>query len=190
MIIRDDLQAYFLKPAEFCLVREPSVIRTVLGSCVTVTMLCRRLGIAAACHPVLPACREADTCRTENCSQKNKYVECVIPEMLHRIQTLGGKTEEVEIKLFGGANMFSRNTREREVLQVGSKNVNMARQILHELDLEPKSFDVGGNLGRKIYFDTASGDVWVKRFQANTASRDELTVVQTQLTMQLKNYER
>lgn len=190
MIITDELQTYFLKPAEFCLVREPSVIRTVLGSCVTVTMLCRRLGIAAACHPVLPVCRDADQCRSGDCSRKNKYVECVIPEMLHRLQHLGGRPEEMEIKLFGGASMFSRNTRERVILQVGSKNVSMARQILAELELEPKSFDVGGNLGRKLYFDTGSGDVWVKRFQANTASRDELTVVQTQLTMQLKNYER
>lgn len=191
MKFNEDLQAYFLKPGEICFAREPSVIRTVLGSCVTVTMLCRRLGAAAACHPVLPFCHEDHSCRPRNCHQKNKYVECVIPEMLRMFQELGGRKDELEVKLFGGANMFvHNNTTQREILHVGSKNVSMARQKIAEAELELKSFDVGGNQGRKIFFDTSSGDVWVRRFQANKASRDELTVVETQLTMQLKNYER
>jgi chemotaxis protein CheD len=190
MIFRDDVQTYFLKPAELRFVREPAVIRTVLGSCVTVTMYCRRLGAAAACHPVLPVCPEVETCRQAACRQKYKYVECVLPEMFRKFLDLGARREEVETKLFGGANMFSRNISRGEILHVGSKNVNMARHMLGELKLELKSFDVGGNQGRKLYFDTQSGDVWVKRFQANGASRDELTAVQSQLTMQLKDYER
>lgn len=190
MIFRDDLQVYFLKPGEFCFVREPSMIRTVLGSCVTVTMFCRRVGTAAACHPVLPVCPKDESCRLLKCPQKNKYVECVIPEMYHHFHDLGIRKEELEIKMFGGANMFSRDIARGEILHVGSKNVSMARHKLSELQLEMKSYDVGGNQGRKLYFDTESGDVWVKRFQANSASRDELTVVQAQLTMQMKSYER
>ena len=185
-----ELPTYFLKPAELCFVREPSLIRTVLGSCVTVTMLCRRLGAAAACHPVLPVCREASSCRPGSCRQKNKYVECVVPEMIRRFQELGVRLDELEVKLFGGANMFSRNGKQREILHVGNMNVSMARQKIAELELELKSFDVGGIQGRKLYFETGSGEVWVKKFQAESASTDDKNIVQAQLALQLKDYER
>jgi chemotaxis protein CheD len=190
MIFREELPTYFLKPAELRFVRGPGVIRTVLGSCVTVTMFCRRLVAAAACHPVLPACPERGSCHVQNCSQRSKYVECVIPEMFRRFQDLGVQGDELEIKMFGGANMFFRSTSQKEILHVGTRNVDMAKEMIKELQLTLKSYDVGGNQGRKLYFDTETGDVWVKRFQANSASRDELTVMQSQLTMQLKNHER
>jgi chemotaxis protein CheD len=185
-----ELPTYFLKPGEICFTQEPALIRTVLGSCVTVTMLCRRLGIAAACHPVLPLCREGSSCRPGNCRQKNKYVECVIPGMISLFQKRNVLLGELEVKLFGGANMFSRNGKQREILHVGNMNVSMARQKISELELVIKSYDVGGNRGRKLLFDTRTGDVWVKKFQENNATRDELTVVQSQLTMQLKDYEK
>lgn len=190
MIFKEDLPTYFLKPTEFRFVQESTVIRTVLGSCVTVTMFCRRLGAAAACHPVLPVCPEVESCRLMKCPQRCKYVECVIPEMLRRFVEIGVHRDELEVKMFGGANMFFRNSAKRDILHIGSKNVAMARHMLSELRLKVISYDVGGNQGRKLYFDTENGDVWVKRFQANSATRDELTVVQKQLTMQLKSYER
>lgn len=190
MITRKDLPTYYLKPGEFCFVPEPSLILTVLGSCVMVTMKCRRLGAGAACHPVLPVCPAADSCRKEKCPQKNKYVDCVIPEMIRRFQELGCRMAEVEVKLFGGSNMFFRSSPQREHLQVGSKNVSMARKKLADAGLELKSFDVGGFQGRKIYFDTDSGDVWVKRFRGKLAGSEELAEVKTLLALELKDYEK
>lgn len=187
MKFRSDLQTLFLKPAELFVEREPVLIRTVLGSCVTVTMLDRKLRLAAACHPVLPVCREGARCRPATCRNKNKYVECVIPEMLKQFQQNGCRRADLEVKLFGGANMFFRNERQKEILHVGSMNVSMARQKLAEAELELKSYDVGGNQGRKLYFNTATGDVWVKKFQATAATADDRKVVQDQINLQLED---
>lgn len=189
MKFRSDLQTLFLKPAELYVVREPALIRTVLGSCVTVTMLNRRLGVAAACHPVLPVCREAGQCRPGSCRNKHKYVECVIPEMIKRFQEIGVRLPELEVKLFGGANMFNRKGLQQEILHVGSMNVSMARQKLAELELELKSYDVGGVQGRKLFFNTVTGDVWVKKFQTAAASADDKKVVQDQIALQLKDFQ-
>ncbi|HBI14167.1 MAG TPA: chemotaxis protein CheD [Desulfobulbaceae bacterium] len=186
MINNKDLPSYYLKPGEFCFVREPSLILTVLGSCVMVTMICRRLAAGAACHPVLPVCPSADSCQPDKCLLKNKYVACVIPEMIRKFQDLGGRLNEVEVKMFGGSNMFSRNSPQRDNLQVGSKNVSMARLKIAEAGLTLKSFDVGGNRGRKIYFYTDSGDVWVKRFQAKLGIIDYLADEKELLTTELK----
>ena len=43
-----------LKPAELFISERPAIVRTVLGSCVAVTMYDRQLGIAAICHALLP----------------------------------------------------------------------------------------------------------------------------------------
>ena len=183
-----DLKTYFLKPAEFCFVRRPSLIRTVLGSCVTVTMLCRRFGAAAACHPVLPVCRERPTCSLESCRAQYKYVECVIPEMITRFLNMGASLSELEVKLFGGADMFLGSFAAGRMLHIGSQNVEMAGLKLQEFALEPKSVDTGGSRGRKLYFETVSGDVWVKKFRAETAGDDEKKFVQKQLHLQLHDY--
>lgn len=189
MKFRSDLQTIFLKPAELSFVRDPALIRTVLGSCVTVTMRNPRLHVAAACHPVLPVCRESARCRPASCRNKHKYVECVIPEMIKRFQEIGGRLDELEVKLFGGANMFSRKGLQQEILHVGSMNVSMARQKLAELELSLKSYDVGGVQGRKLFFNTVTGDVWVKKFQAAAANADDKKVVQDQIALQLKDYQ-
>ena len=67
-------------------------------------------------------------------------------------------------------------------------NISMARQKLNELDLQLKSYEVGGNQGRKIFFDTATGDVWLKKFKTDSAGYEDKTSVQKQLIMQLDDY--
>ena len=42
--------------ANSCLVTQPAILRTMLGSCVGVTFLVPRLGVGALCHPMLPRC--------------------------------------------------------------------------------------------------------------------------------------
>ncbi len=45
-----------LQPGELYLARSPSILRTILGSCVGVTFWSARLGAGALCHGVLPKC--------------------------------------------------------------------------------------------------------------------------------------
>jgi chemotaxis protein CheD len=45
-----------LQPGELHLARSPTVLQTILGSCVGVTFWSKRLGAGALCHGVLPRC--------------------------------------------------------------------------------------------------------------------------------------
>jgi len=186
MNFRVDLETYFMRPADICFAEKPTLIRTVLGSCVTITMFHKNSGAAAACHPTLPVCRHEDSCRPARCRYKFKYVECVIPEMIKWFLKLGVQPDELEIKLFGGANLFSRHNANGRVIHVGNMNVSMARQKIDELQIKIKSFDVGGTRGRKLFFDTSSGDVWVKRFAIENASQDERALMGDQIEMVLR----
>ena len=158
---------HYLKPAEVYFADKPLVIKTILGSCITVTMYCQRMGAAAACHALLPSCGHETPCYDPSCKIRNKYVDCIIPEMIKRFTKKHIKVAEIEVKLFGGADMFK--TSDKSVGRVGSMNVEMARKVLEKHGLRLKSFDVGGNLGRKILFDTQTGEVWMKRLSHSQA---------------------
>ena len=154
----------YLKPAEMFFVDKPLLIKTILGSCITVTMFSQRAGAAAAaaaCHALLPTCGQDSPCYNLACTQRHKYVDCIIPLMLKKFKKMGIDASEIEVKLFGGADMFESNG--KGSARVGSMNVEMARKVLEKYGLRLKSFDVGGTSGRKILFDTKTGEVWMKR---------------------------
>lgn len=153
----------YLKPGEFCLVLQPTIIKTVLGSCVTVTMYSARTKIGAACHALLPTCREEQEykCPPGTCENTFRFVECVIPEMLRRLQGQGLAARELEVKLFGGADMMMGALADHQ--RVGSLNVQKAEMMLTRMGMTIKKSDVGGSVGRKLIFDTRTGDVWIKR---------------------------
>lgn len=184
MKFKQDTLIYHLKPAGFYFLEQPGVIRTVLGSCVTVTMFCRRTGMASACHPVLPACRENKACYFAGCRKKYKYVECVIPEMARLLKKSGVAMEELEVKLFGGSEMITKNNAHAQVIQVGRMNAEMAMKKLTALGIQVKSYDIGGTLGRRLFFDTSTGDVWVKRLTKQAVSIFESKDIQKQTLMQ------
>ena len=152
---------HYLKPAEIYFVDKPLLIKTILGSCITVTMFSQRVGMAAACHALMPTCSQDSPCYDPTCLQRHKYVDCIIPFMLKKFHTMGIGTSEIEVKLFGGADMFEGNGKGK--VRVGRMNVEMARQVLANHGLRLKNFDVGGTSGRKIVFDTKTGEVWMKR---------------------------
>lgn len=173
---------HHLKPGGFFFLQEPGIIKTVLGSCVTVTMFCPRTGYASACHPVLPSCRENQACYFAGCSQKYKFVECVIPEMARLFKKHRMNLDELEVKLFGGSEMLAHNNKP-QVIQVGRMNAEMALKKLSGLHIQLKSSDIGGNVGRRVIFDTATGDVWVKKLtQTSTIMADK--DIQKQTIMQ------
>lgn len=85
--------------------------------------------------------------------------------MVRRFRESGIPAEDIEIKLFGGADMimFRRNSRSYDNQRVGRKNILKAREIARNLNMSFTRADVGGTLGRTIYFDTETGEVWLKR---------------------------
>lgn len=153
--------AVYLKPAQLFVTQKPAIVTTVLGSCVSVTLFHQHLGLAAICHALLPQCREQPAC-TDCRTEKYKYVACVIPEMIQKIAKHCTDAAEIEVKLFGGAEMFaSKNIN----ASVGWQNVESAVRVIETEGLRLKIADVGGLAGRKIFFNTHNGQVFMKRLK-------------------------
>ncbi|MBJ6723142.1 chemotaxis protein CheD [Geomesophilobacter sediminis] len=149
----------FLKPGELYFSAQPAVVSTLLGSCVAVTMFSRRKRIGAICHALLPSCRGEERCG-ERDELGGKYVECCVPMMLQELETRGVTRREIEAKVFGGADMFSVSVGGRA--GVGTQNADIALKLLQEAGIRVVSQDLGGTSGRKLFFHTHTGEVFLK----------------------------
>ncbi len=158
------LPHHYLKPGEMFITQEPTVVTTLLGSCVAVTMFHPRRRIGAICHGLLPSCRDSDASLcTRNCTVGFKFMDCVIQRMLEQFKAFGMKAGEMEIKVFGGADMFGVPGTNGHRMTIGRQNISVTRRILEEARLSVLAEDVGGERGRKIFFYTHTGEILLKR---------------------------
>jgi len=145
----------FLRPGQWCVARHGELVRTILGSCVAVTMFHRVSRTGAVCHAVMPAAAGKD-----GRGRCGFYVACVVHRMLEEMLAAGAGQGEIETKLFGGAALIARKS---SAFAVGRSNLEQARAMLEELGLSIKTCCVGGETGRVLLFDAATGDAFVRR---------------------------
>ncbi|MBF0456320.1 MAG: chemotaxis protein CheD [Nitrospirae bacterium] len=149
----------FLKPGEVYITEKPAMVKTVLGSCVSITLFDPVRRVAAICHGMLPDCG-GDDC--EDYPEKLQYVTCSIIHILNNMQDKGVITSTLEVKVFGGGDVLTYGgTRP----SVGRQNIDAALRILESLGLKPLTSDLGGDRGRKIFFNTQTGQVLLKKLR-------------------------
>lgn len=151
----------YLQPGEWGLVRAPAIFKTVLGSCVGVTFRVPRLEVGAMCHPMLPH----RTARSPGAA--GRYVDSIIVELAKRLGKLGAHRSEIEVKLFGGADVLAAI---RTGDTIGKMNADVAIRILEEEGLRIVSSHLGGGRGVFIEFHTDTGDVLLRRLNQMEAS--------------------
>lgn len=140
------------------------LLTTVLGSCVCATFHHPARQAGGMFHAMLP---DVSLARPHNrpCTFADQAVAC----MVQRFRARGMDPADLVVKLFGGANtMISKQPCAlREVLDVGKKNVDSALAALAAFGLHPVAEDTLGARGRKLFFATATGQVWMTRLTPN-----------------------
>ena len=138
----------------------PSKLRTLLGSCVGVVLHDRVTKTGGVAHVVLPNSRgDAD--------HPGKYMDTAIPALIADLEReiRGRSAGRLVAKLVGGASMFqpgpggaapapSRN--------IGRLNSEAAEALLTALRIPVIARDLGGEGGRNMVFDPATGVVQVR----------------------------
>ena len=146
----------FLQPGEFHFGDAATRIRTLLGSCVAITMWhpVRRLG--GMCHYLLPTrqgCVSPDL--------DGRYGDEALLLFLRAIDERETTPRDYQVKVFGGGNMFPALGK-GTVLEVGVRNIALATEVLGQMGCSVASQHVGDIGYRTIIFDVWSGDVWVR----------------------------
>jgi chemotaxis protein CheD len=127
-----------------------------LGSCLGITIYDTVKKIGAMVHPMLP-----DMDKSKIKSNPSRFVNSGIHLALQELEKKGCFRSRLEVKMFGGAHMFSFINTD-SALNVGQKNIEMAHAIFKELNIKIQAEEVGGTFGRTIELDTESGKVLVK----------------------------
>jgi chemotaxis protein CheD len=165
----------YLQPGESHLVTEPSILRTVLGSCVGIAFRIPRLGVAALCHPMLP-CYPLKPPAERNVAMGRRYVDFAIRDLARQFDSLGASRAEIEVKLFGGGDVLVvTNPASRPT--VGSMNCEAALRVLEDEGFGIIASSLGGSCGLSLQFNSATGEVRLKRLSvAGTPSFVERSV--------------
>lgn len=156
----ENVPYFFLSPGEIKLCKKPTLVGTILGSCVAITMFDQASRFGAICHSLLPGSKDNET------GTNFKYVKDSFNFMLNRFKIENIPINKLEIKVFGGADMFDIKN---SVSSIGRSNIEMVEHLIFSSGLKMIASDFGGKKGRKIFFNTKTGDVFVKKIIGNSS---------------------
>lgn len=147
----------------------------MLGSCVALTLHHSPSRLAAICHAMAPDCGEETVC-AKKCAQMHRYVNCMIPAMVRSFLSRDIDPKDIDAKLFGGASMISVPGDRTVRNSVGAMNILAARKVTQNHGVLIRSANVGGSVGRKIIFNTRTGEVLLKHLRSLGAWRHDLLI--------------
>lgn len=156
---RPAIRDLLLQPGEFAVGDAACRMRTVLGSCVSITLWHQQRRVGAMSHFLLATRGSAPGDRLDA-----RYGEEALTLMVRELALIGVAAQHCQAKIFGGGNMFPEATLPG-TLHVGRRNGESARSLLRELGIPVQSESLFGFGHRQIVFDVASGDVWSRQVQ-------------------------
>jgi len=153
---RPDVIDIFLQPGDFFVGDGNYRVRTLLGSCVSVTLWHGQKRIGAMSHYLLSERPNGATCLD------SRYGADALQMMLDELARMRVAAAECKAKIFGGGDMFPSGPRDR-LLRVGFDNGETARQLLRQHRIPIVAESLYGEGHRQILFDIATGDVWSRQ---------------------------
>ena len=150
MCIRDSVNV-----GDAAVMREQGVLASLgLGSCVALMLYDRATRIGALAHIQLP--HEALS-RTPG--KPSKYASTAVAHLLELMRAIE-RVHAPEARVVGGASMFA-TLLNGGGINMGERNVVATRRALVAAGIPLIAEDVGGDFGRSVYFDVATGEVRV-----------------------------
>jgi chemotaxis protein CheD len=140
---------YLLEPGFVVFPPTPTLISTVLGSCVAISLYDRKRKIGGMNSFQFPIIRERHRATT-------RYGNVAIITLIQMMIADGSRCKDMEAQIFGGAHNRSLSSQ-----NIGMENIRIARRILAKERISVTSEDVGGEKGRKIVYSTHTNEAAV-----------------------------
>ena len=159
-----DLNEQYLYPGGLIVSESPLLVTTILGSCVSLCLWDPVNHIGGINHFMLPLWNGEGLATP-------RYGSIAAEKLLKRMLELGSNQKTLVAKIFGGARVLQViNTR----LDIGRSNILFVEKFLMENDIQIASRHTGGDVGRKIKFQTDTGVVMMKLLSKNQTIPDLL----------------
>ena len=151
----------FLKPGELYVTSKPVILETLVGSCVCVCLYNIENGWAAMNHFL------RDRPGGESVINIGEFGITSTKHIVDKLMTIDNVPSHYRAMVFGGAAVIKMVTRDSDV---GSRNIDAARQVLAEARISISQSEVAGKRGRRVKFNTEEGTVtW--RFAGDVGGR-------------------
>jgi len=162
----DQVQAQFLYPSALFASNTPQIVTTILGSCVAVCLYDPVLKYGGINHYMLPLWNGQGLASP-------RFGNIAIEKLIEKMLDMGCNKKNLQAKIFGGGEVIQTNISQ---FHIGERNHKLAFEMIREHGISIIAQSVGGKLGRKIIFNTETGEVRQKylkseRNQDNTESQ-------------------
>ena len=145
-------------PGEFFVSREPMVVYTVLGSCISACVRDPIAGVGGMNHFMLPAPKEHQSGDAWG-GESTRYGSFAMEQLINEILKRGGMKHRLEVKLFGAGRIYDGN------IDVGARNAEWVLRYIETEGYPLAKSDLGDVFPRKVYYFTDSGRVLMKRLE-------------------------
>ena len=151
----------FLQPGDFYFGDRETRVRTLLGSCVAITLWHPQFLLGGMCHYLLPGDRQ----NTKDRKLDGRYADAALELFMQEIRNSGTHPSEYTVKMFGGGNQFA-GQKGIGHQNIPEKNIQTGKKLLLHHGFKLSSHHLGGNGHRNVIFDIWSGYVWVQHVNA------------------------
>jgi len=145
----DENQHHFLYPSNLFASKTQYRVGTILGSCVAVCLYDPILKVGGINHYMLPLWNGQGLASP-------KYGNIAIEKLLEKMYIMGSQKINIKAKVFGGGEVIETTIKQ---FNIGERNIQLAFEMLDELKIPVIAKSVGGKQGRKIEFNTNTGEV-------------------------------
>jgi chemotaxis protein CheD len=147
----------FLQPGDFFFADELTRIRTLLGSCVAITLWHPHRRIGGMCHYMLPSRARPDPAAELD----GRYADEAVALFLDELSAARTSPQDYVVKIFGGGRQFT-EWAPAAGMRVADRNVEVGLELLAAHRLPVTAQHLGGTGHRQVILDLWTGDVWVK----------------------------
>jgi chemotaxis protein CheD len=161
----DGVMEIFLGPGDLYFGDRETRIRTLLGSCVALTLWHPTALLGGMCHFVVPT-RPQPGLRHE---LEGRYADEAFLILLNEIRHTATSPDEYEVKMFGGGSQFTDVP--GQPMDVAARNVDAGLELVQYHGLNLTSMHLGGTGHRQVVLDVWSGDVWLRHVELSSAAK-------------------
>lgn len=139
---------YYLEPGCIFACWEPYQLATVLGSSVAICLtdpVAQVAGMNSFAYP-----------KQKGSADVTKFGNYSIPQLIEMMFKLGATRKNIQAHIVGGSA-----SKKYCSVDIGKKNVDIAKKILKKNKIPIVNDDTGGIFGRKVLFDTKNGEIIV-----------------------------
>ena len=141
----------FLMQGAIYVASRPTLVTTILGSCVAVCLWDSVRWLGGMNHFVLPADKDGD--------RSTRYGDVAIDRLIEGLVGLGCRIGDLRAKIFGGATVLPVSTTAETI---GERNCQMALERLRHYGIPIVAQRTGGECGLLIRLNTETGEVTLR----------------------------